>query len=31
MKTVEDLEWSEVGRTECVDNTLNPNFITKVN
>lgn len=31
MKTIEDLEWSEVGRTECIDNTLNPIFVTKVN
>jgi hypothetical protein len=30
IKTVEVMEWQEIGRTEIVNNTLNPNFMKKV-
>lgn len=30
MKTPEISKWSEICRTECINNSLNPDFVTKV-
>ncbi|XP_026810821.1 copine-5-like isoform X1 [Rhopalosiphum maidis] len=30
MKTPETTKWIEICRTECINNSLNPNFVTKV-
>jgi len=30
MKTPETTKWVEICRTECINNSLNPNFVTKV-
>lgn len=30
MKTLETSKWNEICRTECINNSLNPNFVKKV-
>lgn len=30
MKTPETSKWNEICRTECINNSLNPDFVTKV-
>jgi len=30
MKTPETSKWNEICRTECISNSLNPDFVTKV-
>lgn len=30
MKTPEVSKWNEICRTECINNSLNPDFVTKV-
>jgi len=30
MKTPEISKWNEICRTECISNSLNPDFVTKV-